>query len=143
MANFMNYYDMQQQRHDIEPGHYIVDDVYAYRTRPNRACIEVTVHELSIYPDFSWRTPRLYAPHEPLVDALWGFVNGDRPEVRRGNLTTKDAWVVELGKNGKVLGFARATVVHGFGMMPWAPRGEPQDYDIYTVEEMRRKGHRY
>ena len=51
--------------------------------------------------------------------------------------------MVELGKNGKVLGFARATVVYGLGMMPWAPRNEPQDYDIYTVEEMRRKGHRY
>jgi hypothetical protein len=143
MADFMNHYDMQQQRHDIEPGHYMVEFVRAYQRKPNRSCIEVSVHELTVFMGFECRIPMFFAPHEPLVDALWEFVHRDNPRATRGNLITKDAWVVELGKNGKVLGFARATVVFGLGDMPWAPTREAPDHEVYFVEEMRRKGHRY
>ncbi len=145
MSAYMNSLDEQRHRHDIEPGHYRVTFVSAHCAGSGRQQVSLGLNELQagIHPVEGM--PVVFMPHDPIVDALWKHVKARHEDVQRGNLTTTPIWVVELGKNAKVLGFARATSVFGIGKNygPYHYSGEPQDYDIYTVEEMRRKGHRY
>ena len=146
MSAYMNSLRAQRDRHDIKPGHYRVTYVRAHCAGSGRQQVDLGLNELQagIHPVDGM--PIAFIPHDPIVDALWNHVQARHKDVQRGNLTTTPIWVVELGKNAKVLGFARATSVFGIGKHyggPYRYSGEPQDYDIYTVEEMRRKGHRY
>ena len=144
MTGYMNSLRAQQDRHDIEPGHYRVTFVSAHCAGSGRQQVSLGLSELQpgIHPVDGM--PVLFLPHDPLVDALWGLTE-NQEDVQRGGLSTRPVWVVELGQNAKVLGFARATSVSGLGKSsgPYHYSGEPQDYEVYTVEEMRRKGPRY
>jgi hypothetical protein len=144
MSSYMNSLKAQQDRHDIEPGHYRVTSINAHSSGSGRQqiCLGLSELQAGIHPVDSM--PTIFAPHDPLVDALWGITE-NQEEAQRGNLTTRPVWVVELGRNAKVLGFARATSVFGLGKSygPYHYDGQSPDGEVYTVDEMRRKGHRY
>ena len=144
MPGYMNSLKAQQDRHDIEPGHYRVTYVSAHCAGSGRQQVCLGLDELQAGNHPVEGMPVLFLPHDPLVDALWDLTE-NQEDVQRGGLSTKPIWVVELGQNAKVLGFARATSVFGLrmGCGPYHYSGEPQDYEVYTVDEMRRKGPRY
>mgnify|MGYP003634800395 FL=1 len=145
MPGYMNSLRAQQDRHDIEPGHYRVTFVSAHCAGSGRQQVSLGLSELQpgIYPIDSM--PILFLPHDPLVDALWGLTESQPAEVQRGNLSTVPVWIVELGQNAKVLGFARATSVFGLGRFysPYRYEGQAPDNEVYTVDELRRKGRRH
>jgi len=86
----------------------------------------------------------MLVPHDPLADALWAITGANSTRSQRDNLTVQDAWVVEIGEGGKVLGLARATALFGLGVhSTYVRQSRTPDHEVYTVEEMRRKGHRY
>ena len=143
-----NRLESQRARHSIPAGVYFVDDVAVRSAGGGRGVFSFGIRRAGSRPHScidSWGCQRalLFAPMEPLAGTLRGVEPGDAASV--GGLRTRPVWAVDIGRNGKVRGLARATEVSGLGVCypPYPYHGAPQDREVYTVEEMRRKGHRY